>query len=418
MGRQGFAMIGPAALPDPNAELTAQDLSRERLGLERERWPEDRNVAITGFETTVVAGNFPWVLVRVHTDAGVTGTGEAYWGAGVEPLVRRMGPFLEGENPLDLGRLASHLLARTSGEGSQGGATVAAIGGIELALHDLAGRLLDVPVYQLLGGKFRDEVRVYCDCHAGEDGSAEAAAAEAERVVDELGFDAVKFDLDTAGGVSPDPASANLSRAEIEAKAQLVEAVTRALGARAEAAFDCHWGFDVESARRLARRIEDLGAWWLEDPVPTSTPEGLARVREASSTPIAAGENAFRLAGLAPLVTEGAVDVLTPDLPKAGGFRETTRATDLAALYGVPVVLHNVCSPIGTMAAVHLAAARANVLAVEFHAYEVGWWADLVDGGAEITQGRLMVPEGPGLGVELDLEVVEEHRIGDASTFG
>jgi len=153
-----------ADLHDPNAEYTMRELSAETMGVTGSRGG-DRDVAITDVQTTMVDGNFPWTLVRVYTDAGVVGTGEAYWGAGVPEIIERMTPFLVGENPLDIDRLYEHLVQKMSGEGSVEGVTVTAISGIELALHDLAGKILGIPAYQLLGGKYRDSVRVYCDCH-------------------------------------------------------------------------------------------------------------------------------------------------------------------------------------------------------------------------------------------------------------
>ncbi|PSQ61460.1 MAG: enolase, partial [Halobacteriales archaeon SW_8_66_22] len=124
-------------LRDPNAEYTMRDLSSEAMGVTDSGGARD--VEITDIQTTMVDGNFPWTLVRVYTDAGVVGTGEAYWGAGVPELIDRMTPFIVGENPLDVDRLYEHLVQKMSGEGSVEGVTVTAISGIEVALHDLAG---------------------------------------------------------------------------------------------------------------------------------------------------------------------------------------------------------------------------------------------------------------------------------------
>jgi gluconate/galactonate dehydratase len=165
-------------LHDPNAEYTMRDLSAGTMGVQAKRGG-GRDVEITDVQTTMVDGNFPWTLVRVYTDAGIVGTGEAYWGAGVPEVIERMTPFVVGENPLDLDRLYEHLVQKMSGEGSIEGTVVTAISGIETALHDLAGKILELPAYQLLGGKYRDEVRVYCDCHAGEEEDPEANADEA-----------------------------------------------------------------------------------------------------------------------------------------------------------------------------------------------------------------------------------------------
>ncbi len=257
-----------STLHDPNAEYTMRNLSGETMGATASRGSK-RDIEITDVQTTMVDGNFPWTLVRVYTDAGIVGTGEAYWGAGVPELIERMKPFVVGENPLDIDRLFEHLVQKMSGEGSIEGVTITAISGIEIALHDLAGKILDVPAYQLLGGKYRDKVRVYCDCHTADEADPDACAAEAERVVSELGYDALKFDLDVPSGLEKDRANRHLRNGEIRHKAEIVEKVTEQVKDRADVAFDCHWTFSAGSAnvspshrglrRLVARRPRSAG---------------------------------------------------------------------------------------------------------------------------------------------------------------
>lgn len=401
-------------LRDPNAEYTMRDLSADAMELDRER--DSHDIEITDVQTAMVDGNFPWTLVRVYTDAGIVGTGEAYWGAGVPELIERMTPFLLGENPLDIDRLFEHMIQRMSGEGSIAGVTVTAISGIEIALHDVAGRLLDVPAYQLLGGKYRDQVRVYCDCHAGEESEPGSNADEAERVVSELGYDAIKFDLDVPSDHELDRANRHLRPAEIRHKKAIVEAVTEQVGDRADAAFDCHWSYSEWSAERLAHAIEPYDVWWLEDPVPPENHEVQRNVTVSTKTPIAAGENVYRKHGHRRLIQQQSIDVIAPDVPKVGGMRETRKIADLADTYYIPVALHNVSSPVGTMASAHVAAAIPNALAVEFHSYDLPWWGDLVEQNV-INEGRIEVPEEPGLGVTLDLDVVSEHLVDGETLF-
>jgi gluconate/galactonate dehydratase len=426
--------IDYADLQDPNAEYTMRELSADTMGCRAKRGG-GRDVQITDVQTTMVDGNFPWTLVRVYTDAGIVGTGEAYWGAGVPELIERMKPFVVGENPLDIDRLYEHLVQKMSGEGSLAGATVTAISGIEIALHDLAGKILEIPAYQLLGGKYRDEVRVYCDCHAGEEAgpepgtdseetaaaetleaAPEANAAEAERVVEELGYDALKFDLDVPTGHERDRANRHLRNAEIEHKAEIVRAVTERVGDRADVAFDCHWSFSAGSAKRLARAIEDYDVWWLEDPVPPENHDVQRAVTEASAVPIAAGENVYRKHGQRRLLEEQAVDIVAPDLPKVGGMRETRKIADMADTYYVPVAMHNVASPVATLASAHVGTAIPNSLAVEFHSYQLGWWGDLVE-ETVIEDGTIEIPERPGLGLTLDLDAVADHVVEGDSLF-
>ncbi|WP_254863265.1 mandelate racemase/muconate lactonizing enzyme family protein [Halovivax gelatinilyticus] len=419
-------------LRDPNAEYTMRDLAAESMGVTADRGG-GRDVEITDVQTTMVDGNFPWTLVRVYTDAGIVGTGEAYWGAGAPELIERMAPFLVGENPLDIDRLTEHLIQRMSGEGSIGGVTVTAISGIEIALHDITGKILEVPAYQLLGGKYRDAVRVYCDCHTETEGGAGppdgkptgedppaadpiAVAEEAERVVSDLGYDALKFDLDVPSGHEKDRANRHLRNAEIAHKKAIVEAVTEAVGHRADVAFDCHWSFSGDSAKRLARALEQYDVWWLEDPVPPENHDVQREVTRSTSTPIAAGENVYRTHGQRRLLEEGAVDIVAPDLPKVGGMRETVKIADLADLYYVPVAMHNVSSPVATVASVHVGAAISNALAVEFHSYELDWWDDLVS-ETVIEEGYIEVPEQPGLGVTLDMDAVEAHMVEGEELF-
>ena len=403
------------SLRDPNAEYTMRDLSATTMGVTAPRGG-DRDVEITDVQTTMVDGNFPWTLVRVYTDAGVAGTGEAYWGAGVPELVERMTPFLVGENPLDVDRLYEHMVQKMSGEGSIGGPTVSAIAGVEVALHDLAGRILEVPAYQLLGGKYRDEVRVYCDCHAGDEADPASNADEAERVVDELGYDALKFDLDVESGAEKDRANRHLRGPEVEHKAEIVREVTDRVGDRADVAFDCHWSFASGSAHRLAEAVEEYDVWWLEDPVPPENLDVQQEVTQRTTTPVAAGENVYRVHGHRRLLEEQAVDIVAPDLPKVGGMRETQKIANLADLYYVPVAMHNVSSPVATVASAHVGAAVPNALAVEFHSYELDWWSDLVEENV-IEDGRITVPETPGLGVTVDDDVVAEHMVAGETLF-
>jgi len=392
------------------------------------RAPE-RDVEITGIETAVVEGNFNWNLVRVHTDAGVTGIGESYRGGGVTDIMEYMAEFLVGENPLDVERLFRRMVQETSGHGGTTGKVVTAASGIEIALWDLAGKLLGVPTYQLLGGKYRDEVRLYCDLHAGEayavdtgyteyaDGDSyrpEAYADTAEQAV-EMGFDAIKFDLDTPSDNEPDPYNGRLSATDVEAKREIVAAVDDAVGGAVEVAFDCHWDYTVDSAKRLARALEPYDLLWLEDVVPPENIDAQREVARSTSTPLATGENRFRVNEFSDMLYEFAVDVVTPDPTTCGGLAESRAIANRAEENYIAFSPHNVCGPVGTMACVHLGASVANFGHLEYHALEVDWWEDLlVRSEPLIRDGTIEVPEDPGLGVELDEDVAAEHANGDS----
>jgi gluconate/galactonate dehydratase len=395
--------------------------------LDEERAPGPRDLEITDVQTTMVDGNFDWTLVRIYTDAGVVGTGEAYWGSGVPGIIESTKPLLVGENPLDIDRLYTHLIQRLSGEGSLAGAVVTAVSGIEIALHDLAGKVFDVPAYQLLGGKYRDNVRVYCDTHAGahgaesdaaehrEEHSPEAYARAAQDVVAD-GFDALKFDLDVPSGLDKDRMNRHLRESELQHKVDIVEAATEAVDDDVDVAFDCHWSWSGDSATRLANAVEEYDVFWLEDPVPPENHDVQKTVTRSTETTIATGENAYRKHGFRTLIEDEAVDVIQPDLPKMGGMREVMKVASAADTYYIPFALHNVSSPIGTMAGAQTACACPNFLALEYHARAIDWWDDLVEEPV-IEEGYITIPERPGLGLTLDLDVVEEHMVEGETLF-
>ncbi len=408
-------MVRYETLQDPNATYTMRDLSAETMELSKSRG--ERDVEITDVQTTMVDGNYPWTLVKVYTDAGITGIGESYWGGGEPEIIERMKVFLVGENPCDIDRHYENLIQRMSGEGSISGKVISAISGIEIALHDVVGKLLDVPAYQLLGGKYRDAARVYCDCHAGDESEPASNAREAERVVSELGYDALKFDLDVPSGHEKDRANRHMRGPEIEHKAEIVRAVCEQVGDRADAAFDCHWSYTPSSAKQLLDAVEEYDVWWIEDPIPPENHDVQREVTQASTTPVTVGENVYRTHGQRRLIEEQAADILAPDLPKVGGMRETQKIAHHADMYYLPVAMHNVASPIGTMASAHVATTIPNSLAVEFHSYQLGWWEDLVEEDNLIEDGYMEIPERPGIGLTLNMDAVEAHMVEGETLF-
>jgi len=385
---------------------------------------DGRDVEITDITTCVVEGNFEWNLVRVHTDAGVTGIGEAYRGGGVTNVMEYMKRFLIGENPLDVERLFRRMVQETSGHSGTTGKVVTAATGIEIACWDVAGKLLDLPVYQLLGGKYRDAVRIYCDCHAGEAYSlehgyhspaaedaysAEAYAENAREVVD-MGFSALKFDLDQPFDNHPDPYNGRVSNAAIERKVETVAAIREEIGSEIDLAFDIHWDYSMDSAKRLCRKLEPFDLMWLEDPVPPENMDAQREVTRVSPVPIATGENRFRVHEFKELLYDFGVDIITPDPTTCGGLAESKAIANRAEENYIAFSPHNVCGPIGTMACVHLGACVPNFDVLEYHALEVDWWDDLHDGDDPlIEEGYIEVPEAPGLGIELNEDVAREH---------
>jgi L-alanine-DL-glutamate epimerase-like enolase superfamily enzyme len=388
-------------------------------------------VRITDIRTAVLQGNFEWILVRVYTDEGLVGLGECYWGAGVETIVRQMKPLLLGEDPHNIDWLYQKMVRVMSGAGSTAGATVTAISGIELALWDLKGKALNTPIYNLLGGRYRERIRIYADCGHGPEPTP-ASWAEKARAVVAKGFTAIKFDID---GIAPerfgDPyhvgvgpyrgwgsgQQSPLSNRELDLIVNLVGAVREAVGPYVDLALDCHWSYNTRDAITLARELAPVRPLWLEDPTPPDNVEALKRVTDNSPVPICSGENHYTRHGLRTMITTQAVDIIQPDIPKAGGLLEAKKIADLADIYYIPMAAHNVSSPIATMAACHACATMRNFITLEFHAQDVAWWNDLVVGSEPLIQGGyIQLPDKPGLGIELNEEVARAH-LQQGSTF-
>lgn len=386
---------------------------------------------ITDVQTAVIEGNFDWVLVRITTDAGVTGLGEAYWGAGVEDLVHLARPILIGQNPFNIGQLYEKMIRGLSGAGSQAGTTVTAISGIELALWDLVGRALETPISTLFGGRFREHIRIYADCHAGEVHTPEAYAAKARQVVAK-GFSAIKFDLDVDNpytrDISDDPSprrswyepyNRTISSDERRFMVSLVAAVREEIGPDIMLAIDCHWKYNVPDVIKLAQDLEPYDLLWLEDPVPPENIDAQAKVAASTRTPLCTGENLYRKYGYRELIEKQAASIISPDIPKMGGLLEAKKVADHADTYFIPIAPHNVASPIGTVAAAHVCAAMSNFLVMEFHAQDVPWWDDLVLGdGPVIRNGFIQLTDKPGHGLDLNEEVARAHVKPGHTFFG
>lgn len=394
--------------------------------------PDDHDIEITDIETCVVEGNFEWNLIRIHTDAGVTGIGESYRGGGISELIEYTKRFLLGENPLDVERVFRRIVQEMSGHGGTTGKVVTAASGIEIALWDIAGKVHELPVYQLLGSKYRDRIRIYCDCHAGtayavDDGSTAYAEEDAyqpesyaktAKSVHEKGFTALKFDLDMVADNDPDPYNGRLGNAAVDQKVEIVEAVRDAVGDDVDLAFDCHWDYSIESAKRLAKALEPYDLMWLEDVIPPENTDAQREVSRATSTPLATGENRFRVYEISEMLYDHAVDIITPDPTATGGLAETKRIADRAEENYIPISPHNVCSPVGTIACVHLCAAIPNFDVLEYHALEVDWWDDLLDRDVPLVRdGYIEVPTDPGLGIELDEDAIDEHLLDSESSW-
>ncbi|MFB6134781.1 MAG: mandelate racemase/muconate lactonizing enzyme family protein [Halanaeroarchaeum sp.] len=387
---------------------------------------------ITSIGGVLVEGNFDWPLVRIETDEGITGYGEVRdHGRGeFDPaetfyvddpldLALDLAPELVGTDPTNVaGRFEE--IRRYGGWGREGGG----VSGVEMALWDAYGKAVGEPVWKLLGGKYRDEVRVYCDCRAVADSATDyalanndyspAGYAEHAATREAQGFDFLKFDLmpSAAKHVTGEVGlrDGHLTRAGLEYVEEVVAALREAVSADTDLGFDCYElsACPVSDAIRFAERLAGYDVSVLEDVVPDDDVEEWSRVTDATTIPTITGEDLYTVEGFAPLVRNDAIDVVGPDLLTAGGIRETVRICTFANHHGMPANLHFAGSPVGFAASVHAAAAIEDLLALEFHAVGVPWWEDLV-AETPFENGRAPVPETPGLGVTLDEDVVLDH---------
>lgn len=362
---------------------------------------------ITDLRTAVVASNYDYPLVKVETNQGVYGLGEVRDAGHREAALLYKGLIL-GRNPMNVDELF-RVMKPFAGHGREGGG----ISAIEMALWDIVGKVYGIPVYQLLGGKYREKVRIYADTPRPEEPTPEGFA---EKVLERkrMGLRFIKFDLGI--GVLKNVPGAlignQVTDRGIAYMASCVEAVREAVGWEIPLAIDHFGPLSVKDCIRVGRALERFSLSWLEDMRPWTDVEGNVRVTRTIATPTATGEDIFGLAGFREIIEKRAVDVVHPDLATAGGIRETKRIADYAEERShLPCALHFAGSPISFMANIHAAAAIHDFIALEHHALDIPWWKDLVKGLPEplIEDGYVRVQDKPGLGIDLNERVIEEH---------
>jgi len=300
--------------------------------------------------------------------------------------------------------------------------------GVEMALWDLAGKAYNVPVYQMLGGKFRDRIRAYADTDMSEDPKVFADRLKKRM---EQGFTWLKMDLgvelvEKTPGTVTWPAGLSESEQthtphmftgiEITDKgiAMLSDYVARAreaVGMEIPLAADHFGHIGVNSCIRLGRALEKYNMAWLEDMIPWQYTELWRQITDSIGVPTLTGEDIYLKEGFIELCRNHAVRRIHPDLATSGGILETKKIGDAAQQYGVSMAMHFAGTPVSCMASVHCAAATENFLALENHSIDVPWWGDLVEGVEKpiVNRGYIKVPDGPGLGVTLNEEAVKAH---------
>jgi len=385
-------------------------------------------VKITSIKTAATLGHCMHLWVKIETDAGITGIGECVHGQQEAiAIIQKLEQRLIGKDPFAIDAIFEQTRRSLVFEGGFAGALITALTGIEIALWDLKGKALKAPIYDLMGGKFRDKIRVYADCEVDPGLNLD----ETKRIVDGIvarGFTALKIDLDIfayekntgseTAHYRKDSFNMTPSKWEHERMVKLAEMVCEAAGPDVEVACDLHTRLDKHSAIRLARDLEHLKLMWLEEPIPPENVDTMREITAATSTPICAGENLYLRHGFRDLIEKHAVDIIMPDIPKCGGLSECRKIANMAEIYSMPFAPHNVSSPIGTMASAHVCASIPNFLVLEFHWTERDWWSSVITENRDIIKdGFIEMSDAPGIGLELNEEVAKQHQYPGTTWF-
>ena len=388
---------------------------------------------ITDLRVAVVAkpGPSPCPIIRLDTNQGVYGLGEVRDGASATYALFLKSRLLN-ENPLNITYLFQKI-KQFGFHGRQAGGVVA----VEEALWDIAGKVYNVPIYQMLGGKFRDRVRIYADTDESPDPKIFAQRLKARK--EEMGLTWLKMDVginlvqSIPGTVTapsemtawerralPHPfVATEVTEKGIEKLSEYVQAAREAVGMEIPLSMDHLGHLGVNSIIRLGKAYEKFNLSWMEDVIPWQYTDMLKHITDNSPTPILTGEDIYLKEDFINLCEKHAVSKIHPDISTSGGILETHKIGEAALELGVPMAMHYAGTPVGALASVHCAAATENFLACENHSLDVPWWQDMVEGIEKpiINKGFIKVPDKPGLGITLNEEVVRQHLLPGTGYF-
>jgi L-alanine-DL-glutamate epimerase-like enolase superfamily enzyme len=428
------AVLGGVALGGMMNLSIEDTIARTTSEVQRSSSPSE--LKITDLRIAVMSNVGRTTLIRIDTNQSISGLGEVRDGAD-ERYALMLKSRIIGLNPCNVEMLFK-IIRQFGYHGRQGGGVCA----VEMALWDLCGKAYGVPAWQLLGGKYRDKIRLYADTPGARD--PQAFALTMKKRVEEQGFTWLKMDLGIHVVANIPDALVNtkiwdgatgqydlkdymsygntlhpFTQVQITDKGlagltQYVEDVRNTVGYEMPLCADHFGHFDVNNAIRFGRAMEKYRLAWLEDMVPWFFTDQNKKLSDAIETPVATGEDIYCLkGGFKPLLDAGAVDIIQPDLGTSGGLLETKRIGDYAEECGISMAMHMAGSPVCFMANVHCAAATQNFLALEHHSVDNPWWTNLVrmvGSKPMITKGFANVPlDAPGLGIELNEEEIRKH---------
>ncbi|MDP2996526.1 MAG: mandelate racemase/muconate lactonizing enzyme family protein, partial [Bryobacterales bacterium] len=380
------------------------------------------DLKITDMRVTMVRAPMLAAMIRIDTNQGISGLGEVRDGAS-KTYALMLKSRLLGENPCNVDRIFRKI-KQFGFHARQGGGVC----GIEMALWDLAGKAYGVPVYQMLGGKFRDKIRIYCDTTSSRDPKVFGQRLKARR---DQGYTWLKMDLGSnlveniPGCVTQPVGLTGRETANTQHMFTGIELTDKGVGLMADYAATVrelvgwdiplaadHFGhIGVNSCIRLGKALEKYNLAWLEDMIPWQYTDLWKQITEAVNIPTLTGEDIYLKEPFVELCKNHAVDIIQPDLATSGGILETKKIGDMAQEYGVAMAMHFAGTPISAMANVHCAAATENFLVLENHSVDVPFWSDLVTGLDHplVQKGFITVPEKPGLGIELNEAEIKKH---------
>ena len=426
----GGITLGGAFLFSPIEDLIAQTTQKVK------RFSGPSDLQITDLRYCIIQNVGRTPIIRIDTNQGIYGLGEVRDGAD-ERYALMLKSRLLGQNPCNVEMLFK-TIKQFGGPARQGGG----VSGVEMALWDLCGKAYNVPCWQLLGGRYRDKVRLYAD--TPEAPTLDEFKLKIKHRLEVQGMTWLKMDI-SIGEVKDIPGALNNSKfwgknlaqwqggymdyantehpftgiqindKGLDAMAGIINEVRSVIGYEIPLSSDHYGHFDLNNAIRFGKKVEPYRLAWLEDMVPWQFPEQLKTISDAIETPLLTGEDIYLLNGFKPLIDIHAVDIVHPDLATAGGLLETKKIGDYAEEHGVAMAMHFAGSPVSFMASVHCAAATQNFLALEHHSLDSEWWDTLVkttDGRKLFENGFANVPlTAPGLGIELVDEECKKHLI-------
>ncbi len=366
-----------------------------------------------------------FVFLRIDTDEGISGVGEATSsGGGGSVIVGNMLRFLRdarvrqdfreslvGEDPADIDRIWHKLFRRFTGGGGYGGFVSTMLSGVDIALWDIKGKALGLPVFRLMGGPVWDDMPLYT--HVGP--REPAAAAEHARSLAAEGYTTLKLDPFSAemGRHHRRYMRGAISAAGANDGVELVAAIREAVGDDVEILIDCHGNFNVPTAIEMARRLEPYNIGWFEEPVQPDSVEALRQVRDAVNVPICVGERLYTRFDFVPILVNRLAEYLMPDILWTGGISELRKIANMAEAFYIPVSPHDASGPINILAGAQTMMTVPNCYKVEINSAWLPQLNRFISHPLDVREGALHLSERPGLGVELDEEYIEAHLDAD-----